>query len=146
MKAGITTLILVLGLALWGGSLALAQSADAPAIAEGRYQETMADLAEDLGRLHHLRGNCLEAERQMWRDYMQEMIRLEDPSTDRKNALVARFNKGYSEAQRQFPDCDRNTAREAERVADEAEELSSAILATVKYWSDHDRQIQTAND
>lgn len=133
MKAGVTTLMLVLGLTLWGGSFALAQSAESQAIAEGRYQETMADLAEDLGRLHHLRGNCLEGERQMWRDYMQEMIRLEDPSTDRKNALVARFNKGYSDAQRAYPDCNRETAREAERVADEAEELSNAILSTVKY-------------
>ncbi|TNE36702.1 MAG: TIGR02301 family protein [Alphaproteobacteria bacterium] len=133
MKEYLIKIGLVIGLALWGGPFALAQSDERHAIAEGRYQEIMADLAEDLGHLHHLRGSCLESERQKWRDYMQEMIRLEDPSTDRKNALVARFNKGYSDAQRRFPDCNRDTAREAERIADEAEELSNAILSAVKY-------------
>lgn len=61
------------------------------------------------------------------------MVRLEDPSSDRKAAMVTRFNKGYAEAKTRHPDCDRQTAREAERIADLAAELSDAIAATVKY-------------
>ena len=102
-------------------------------VEQGRYQERMLQLAEVLGQLQHLRGSCLEAERQTWRNNMMEMIRLEDPSSERKNELVARFNVGFSAAKEAYPECSRAGAEEAEHLARRGAELTDSIAATVRY-------------
>jgi len=124
----------VLGaLLLAAGVLPGASWAQDSVIEQGRYQERMLQLAEVLGQLQHLRGSCLEAERQTWRNNMMEMIRLEDPSADRKNELVARFNIGFSQARENYPECSRASAYEAERLAKMGAELTDSIAVTVKY-------------
>ena len=101
-------------------------------IEQGRYQDRMVELAGHLGTLHHLRGSCMESERQTWRNYMQEMIRIEDPSADRKTEMVAQFNAGYESAKRSYRECDGTSAREAERVARIAASQSDAIAEAVQ--------------
>jgi uncharacterized protein (TIGR02301 family) len=102
-------------------------------VEQGRYQERMLELAEVLGQLQHLRGSCLEIERQTWRNNMMEMIRLEDPSSERKNALVASFNRGFAHAKEVYPECSRAGAQEAERLARIGADLSDSIADTVRY-------------
>jgi len=103
----------------------------AQVIEQGRYQERLLELSEVLGSLHHLRGSCVSSESQIWRENMMTLIRLEAPSNDRKNAMVAQFNKGYGTARRRYPECTRETAREAERLASQGAEISDAISLAV---------------
>ncbi len=96
-----------------------------------RYQSQLLRLAEILGTLHHLRGQCFESERQAWRDEMMELIRLEDPSSDRKEQLIRRFNETYAKARRDYPQCTRAASLEAERLAREGAVLSETAANSI---------------
>lgn len=71
--------------------------ATGPAVAadEAPYDDTLAKLAETLGALHHLRPLCGAPEAQTWRDQMQSILDAEQPSHDRRQRLVDRFNQSY---------------------------------------------------
>lgn len=98
---------------------------------QGRYQDQLLELSHILGKLHHLRGNCVSGERQLWRDNMMELVRLENPPSVRKNEMVAGFNRAYETAKRQYPSCSRAASREAIALAGEGEQLSSALANNV---------------
>ncbi len=101
---------------------------------QGEYELQLLELAEILGALHHLRGNCLERESQTWRQEMQRLVQLEDPSDERKNEMTLRFNKGFADARRAHPKCTRAGAREGERLAREGAILARAIANNVAAW------------
>ena len=62
-------------------------------------------LAEILGALHYLRALCGANEGQKWRDEMQALLDAEAPSGDRRNRLVANFNRGYRGFQQTYRTC-----------------------------------------
>lgn len=97
----------------------------------GRYQDQLQELSHILGALHHLRGDCVSGERQLWRDNMMELVRLENPPTSRKNDMVEDFNAGYASSRRQYPTCNRQADRAAIERAEEGERLSRAITQNV---------------
>lgn len=84
-------LILVLALLLTGGvvSTPRAQEAAVP------YDGDLLRLAEILGSLQHLRTLCGSNEGQLWRDQMQALLDAEIPAGERRNRMVASFNRGY---------------------------------------------------
>lgn len=68
-----------------------------PAVAadETPYDDRLAELAETLGALHHLRPLCGAPEAQTWRDQMQAILDAEQPSRERRQRVVDRFNQSY---------------------------------------------------
>ncbi len=98
---------------------------------QGRYQEQLLELSHILGKLHHLRGACVSGEQQLWRDNMMELVRLENPPSARKNAMVADFNDAYERARSQYRSCGRAASRAAVALAIEGEQLSDALAKNV---------------
>jgi uncharacterized protein (TIGR02301 family) len=62
-------------------------------------------LAEILGALHYLRTLCGANEGQKWRVEMQALLDAEAPSGDRRNRMVANFNRGYRGFQQTYRSC-----------------------------------------
>lgn len=67
----------------------------ARAAEEAPYDDKLAELAETLGALHLLRPLCGAAEAQTWRDQMAAVLDAEQPSRERRQRLVDRFNQAY---------------------------------------------------
>src|SRR2546430_17694718 len=73
-------------------------AAAAPARAEvaaAPFDGNLQRLAEILGALHYLRGICGANEGQIWRNEMQALIDAEAPPGERRDRMVASFNRGY---------------------------------------------------
>jgi len=62
-------------------------------------------LAEILGALHYLRNLCGANEGQKWRNEMLALVEAETPSGDRKNRMIAAFNRGYRGFQQTYRTC-----------------------------------------
>jgi len=77
--------------------LALSTAAHAQATQGGRapYEGDLQRLSEILGALHYLRDLCGAREGQTWRNEMQALVDAEAPSGERRERLVASFNRGY---------------------------------------------------
>ena len=69
------------------------------------YDGQLLRLAEILGALHYLRGICSADEGQTWRDQMQALIDAETPSGERRERMVASFNRGYLGFQQSYHLC-----------------------------------------
>jgi uncharacterized protein (TIGR02301 family) len=69
------------------------------------YDRELQRLAEILGALHYLRGLCGANEGQMWRDQMQALVDAEAPAGERRNQMVASFNRGYRGYQETYRSC-----------------------------------------
>ena len=67
----------------------------AGAAEEAPYDDRLAELAETLGALHHLRPLCGAQEAQTWRDQMTAVLEAEQPSRERRQRLIDRFNQSY---------------------------------------------------
>ena len=98
---------------------------------QGRYQDQLLELSRILGQLHHLRGECVSGERQLWRDNMMELVRLENPPASRKDDMVEDFNSAYARARTRYPVCNKTAGRAAVERAAEGELLSRAIARNV---------------
>jgi uncharacterized protein (TIGR02301 family) len=90
-------ILILLGL-LMAGAPARAQ---APAPFDGNLQR----LAEILGALHYLRNICGANEGQKWRNEMTALVDAEAPSGDRRNRMIAAFNRGYRGFQQTYRTC-----------------------------------------
>lgn len=97
----VASLIAVHGAAL---NTALAQSNATPPDEQSKpviktlppaYNDKMLRLAEILGALHYLRDLCEAREGMLWREQMENVLAKEEPTPERKAALIARFNRGY---------------------------------------------------
>ncbi len=76
-------------------ALVLVAAPPSRAADEAPYDDTLAKLAEVLGALHHLRPLCGAPEAQTWRDQMQTILDAEQPSRERRQRIVDRFNQSY---------------------------------------------------
>lgn len=92
-------LLMVCLLVAAAGQPAHAQGAAAP------YDRDLQRLAEILGALHYLRAICGSNEGQAWRDEMQSLVDAEAPSGERRDRLVASFNRGYRGFQQTYRTC-----------------------------------------
>jgi uncharacterized protein (TIGR02301 family) len=91
-------LILILFGLLTAGEPALAQ-APAP------FDPNLQRLAEILGSLHYLRNLCGANEGQKWRNEMLALVEAETPNGDRRNRMIAAFNRGYRGFQQTYRTC-----------------------------------------
>src|SRR5262245_17878261 len=97
MLTRLVTFVLI-ALAVAAGP-ARAQSGAAP------YDRDLQRLAEILGALHYLRALCNANEGQKWRNEMQALVDAETPSGERRDKLVAGFNRGYRGFQQTYRTC-----------------------------------------
>ena len=86
-------------------------------------------LAEILGALHYLRTLCGANEGQKWRGEMQALLEAEAPSGERRNRLVANFNRGYHGFQQTYRSCTPAAVVAVRRYLDEGAKISREITA-----------------
>jgi uncharacterized protein (TIGR02301 family) len=119
MKRLFTAAAIVLLLA---GSPARAQSA-AP------FDGDLQRLAEILGALHYLRGLCGSNEGQKWREQMEALVEAEAPSGERRQRMVASFNRGYRGFQQTYRSCTPAADIAIRRYLDEGARIARDITA-----------------
>jgi uncharacterized protein (TIGR02301 family) len=113
-------------LLILSASPALAQPA-----AGGRapYEPDLQRLSEILGALHYLRDICGAREGQVWRNEMQALVDAEAPSGERRERLVASFNRGYRGFQQTYRTCTPAADYAIRRYLDEGSKLARDITA-----------------
>jgi uncharacterized protein (TIGR02301 family) len=105
------------------GSPARAETAAAP------YDRDLQRLAEILGALHYLRALCGANEGAKWRNEMQALVDAETPSGERRDKLVAGFNRGYRGFQQTYRTCTPAADLVIRRYLDEGARISRDITA-----------------
>jgi uncharacterized protein (TIGR02301 family) len=114
-------------------AIAAATIAGAPARAlEGGpapFDGELMRLAEILGALHYLRPLCGSNEGQKWRGEMQALLAAEAPNGERRNRLVANFNRGYRGFQQTYRTCTAAAVVAVRRYLDEGAKISREITA-----------------
>ena len=76
-----------------------------PQAASAPYDRDLQRLSEILGALHFLRGICGSKEGQKWRSEAQALIDAEAPAGERRDQMVASFNRGYRAFQQSYRTC-----------------------------------------
>jgi len=134
-----------LALAAWRGhigamrrlfALALLALSVAPAFAQqvkegGRapYEADMARLSEILGALHYLREVCGAREGMAWRNEMQALVDAEAASGERRERMVASFNRGYRGFQQTYRTCTPAADFAIKRYLEEGAKIARDITA-----------------
>ena len=116
-------LVLAIGLATASGPARAAEGGPPP------YQADLQRLAEILGALHYLRGICGANEGQTWRNEMQSLIDAEAPPGERRDRLVASFNRGFRGFQQTYRSCTPVADLAIRRYLDEGARISRDITA-----------------
>jgi uncharacterized protein (TIGR02301 family) len=106
-------------------------AASAQAAPGGRpaYEADLQRLSEILGALHYLRDLCGAREGQAWRNEMQALIDAEAPSGDRRERLIASFNRGYRGFQQTYRTCTPAAEFAIKRYLDEGAKIARDITA-----------------
>jgi uncharacterized protein (TIGR02301 family) len=86
-------------------------------------------LAEILGSLQYLRTVCGAKEGQKWRGEMQALIDAEAPSGERRQKIVARFNRGYRGFEQTYRTCTPAADLAIRRYLDEGAKIAREITA-----------------
>jgi uncharacterized protein (TIGR02301 family) len=111
-------------------SLAVGMTAPAHAQAGAApYDRDLQRLAEILGALHYLRALCGANEGQKWRNEMQALADAETPSGERRDKLIAGFNRGYRGFQQTYRTCTPSADLVIRRYLDEGAKISRDITA-----------------
>lgn len=69
------------------------------------YNDKMLRLAEILGSIHYLRELCGAGDGMVWREQMENVIESEEPTPERKAALIGRFNHGFRSYREIYREC-----------------------------------------
>lgn len=93
------------------------------------YDDRLAELAETLGALHHLRPLCGAPEAQTWRDQMNAVLEAEQPSRERRQRLVDRFNQSYRSLAAAHRTCDPAARALVEIYRTRGEALGADLVA-----------------
>jgi uncharacterized protein (TIGR02301 family) len=79
--------------------------------------------------LHYLRNLCGAHEGQKWRDEMQALVDAETPSGERRQKMVASFNRGYQGFQQTYRTCTPSATIAIKRYLEEGTRISRDITA-----------------
>jgi uncharacterized protein (TIGR02301 family) len=93
------------------------------------YETDMLRLAEILGALHYLRAICGANEGQTWRSDMQALIDAEAPNGERRDRLIASFNRGYRGFQQSYRSCTPSADLAIRRYLEEGARIARDITA-----------------
>jgi uncharacterized protein (TIGR02301 family) len=86
-------------------------------------------LAEILGALQYLRGLCGANEGAKWKNEMQSLIDAEAPSGERRQKIVASFNRGFRGFQQTYRNCTPAADIAIRRYLDEGARIARDITA-----------------
>ena len=86
-------------------------------------------LAEIMGALHYLRGLCGANDGQKWRNEVQALIDAEAPSGDRRNRMIASFNRGYRGFQQTYRTCTPAADLAIRRYLEEGSRIAREVTA-----------------
>jgi uncharacterized protein (TIGR02301 family) len=120
------TRILVLAWIALAGTCTPARAAEGGA---APYDRDLQRLAEILGALHYLRALCGANEGPKWRNEMQALVDAETPSGERRDKLVAGFNRGYRGFQQTYRTCTPAADLVIRRYLEEGAKISRDITA-----------------
>jgi len=93
------------------------------------FEPDLMRLAEILGALQYLRALCGANEGQKWREQMQALLDAEAPTAERKNRMVANFNRGYRSFQQSYRTCTPAAGVAVRRYLEEGSKISREITA-----------------
>jgi uncharacterized protein (TIGR02301 family) len=93
------------------------------------YEADMTRLSEILGALHYLREVCGAREGQAWRNEMQALVDAEAPSGERRERMVASFNRGYRGFQQTYRTCTPAADFAIKRYLEEGAKIARDITA-----------------
>jgi uncharacterized protein (TIGR02301 family) len=107
----------------------LLASAPARAQSAAPFDGDLHRLAEILGALHYLRSLCGSNEGQKWREQMEALVEAEAPSGERRQRMVASFNRGYRGFQQTYRSCTPAADIAIRRYLDEGARIARDITA-----------------
>jgi len=93
------------------------------------YESEMQRPSEILGALHYLRDVCGAKEGQTWRNEMQALVDAEAPSGERRERLIASFNRGYRGFQQTYRTCTPAADYAIRRYLEEGSKIARDITA-----------------
>jgi uncharacterized protein (TIGR02301 family) len=93
------------------------------------YDRDLQRLSEILGALHFLRGICNSGEGQKWRSEAQTLIDAEAPSGNRRDQMVASFNRGYAGFAQTYRTCTPAADVVIRRYLEEGAKIAREITA-----------------
>src|SRR5882724_12892282 len=119
----LTRILLILSL--------LASAAQAQPSSGGRpaYESDLQRLSEILGALHYLRELCGAREGMAWRNEMQALVDAEAPSGERRERLIASFNRGYRGFQQTYRTCTPAADFAIKRYLEEGAKIARDVTA-----------------
>jgi len=120
LKRSLMALCLLLGTA---AAPLHAQTGAAP------FDNDLQRLSEILGALHYLRAICGSNEGQKWRNEMQALVDAEAPTGDRRDRMIASFNRGYRGFQQTYRSCTPAADFAIRRYLDEGSKIACEITA-----------------
>jgi len=126
MRRRLISVALVLCLSAGTAMPAFAQGAQGP---PPPYDRDLQRLAEILGALHFLRGICGAKEGQKWRTEAQALIEAEAPAGERREEMIASFNRGYRAFQQSYHSCTPAAGFAIRRYLDEGAKIAREITA-----------------
>jgi uncharacterized protein (TIGR02301 family) len=91
------------------------------------YEGEMARLAEILGALHYLRPLCGTADGNRWRNEMSSLIEAEQAPPERRDRMVASFNRSYVAYEQSYRTCTPAAEMAISRFMTEGAKLSREI-------------------
>jgi uncharacterized protein (TIGR02301 family) len=111
--------------------LIAATAAQAQPSAGGRapYESDLQRLSEIMGALHYLRDICGAREGQVWRNEMQALVDAEAPSGERRERLIASFNRGFRGFQQTYRTCTPAADYAIRRYLEEGSKIARDITA-----------------
>lgn len=93
------------------------------------YDADLQRLAEILGGLHYLRDLCGAREGQTWRNEVQALIDAEAPSGERRERMIASFNRGFSGFQQSYRTCTPAAHLAIRRFLEEGAKIARDVTA-----------------
>jgi uncharacterized protein (TIGR02301 family) len=93
------------------------------------YESDLQRLSEIMGALHYLRDLCGAREGQIWRNEMQVLVDAEAPRGERRERLIASFNRGYRGFQQTYRTCTPAADYAIRRYLDEGSKIARDITA-----------------
>jgi uncharacterized protein (TIGR02301 family) len=93
------------------------------------YDRDLQRLSEILGSLHFLRGICGSNEGQKWRNEAQALIEAEAPIGQRREQMIASFNRGYRAFEQSYRTCTPAANFAIRRYLEEGAKIARDITA-----------------
>ncbi len=93
------------------------------------YDRDLQRISEIMGALHYLRAICGANEGQTWRTEVQALIDAETPSGERRNRMIASFNRGYRGYQQAHRVCTPAARATVRRYLDEGGRIARDITS-----------------